>query len=284
MKKSILLFCMFLNISIYAQEKSFAPNENAERSFVAFTVGGIFPMGNFASTADPGLGIIFGGDFPGFAKIGYHAEIEGTKFFTSNFGITGMAGFGFNAFDKNAYQNLANSSNVDPFPDPNVTTTENFSFSNYRHIFIMIGPSVGFRQGKISFEGRFLFGIMNTTFFNGVANQTTTTETTDSAGNPFTRIETMKSSLSASSSTSLALSIGATFRYSLNEHWGLLFKAETIWTTQKYTVKETDTYTSNDPSYNYYNYYNYQQPSNPVTNINMPITMFNIGVCLAYEF
>ena len=282
MKKSILLFCMFLNISIYAQEKSFAPNENAERSFVAFTVGGIFPMGNFASTADPGYGIVLGGDFPGFAKTGYHAEIEGTKFFTPNFGIAGMAGFGVNAFDKTAYQNLSSNANVDPFPDPDVTSTQSFSFNNYRHIFFMVGPSVGFSQGKISFEGRFLFGIMNSTFFNGVMNQTTSTKTTDSIGNPFTRVETTNSTLSASSSTSLALSLGATLRYSLNEHWGLLFKVETIWATQKYTVKEKDTYTTNDPNYSNYSYYD---PSAvPPLNITLPMTMFNMGVGLTYEF
>ncbi len=289
MKKSILLFCMILSVSIYAQEKSLVPNETAERSFVAFSVGGIFPVGNFGNTSLGFYGFSPGADFPGFAKIGYHVELEGTKMLTANFGISGMIGYGFNAFDKEAFESSDNYIYSLYNSDPNINYQHNGTYDNYHHLFMMVGPSVGFRLDKLSLDARFLFGVINSSFFNYTTNDVTTTyNATDPNTNAtYTNIETDKRVGTAPASTALALSLGASLRYSMTAHLAMLFKTELIWGTLKYDSKYTETTTSNDPYYtnsNYnYNYY-YMGFIQPTTNINMPFTMFNMGIGLAYEF
>ncbi len=272
MKKIILVCFIALNFSAFAQEKNL---DTKERSFVAFSAGGIFPMGTFASTA-PSIGSYLGSDFPGFAETGFHLEVEGSKFLTNNFGISGMIGFGYNAFDKNAYENLTNL-NGTTYNDPNQQIQQSVNFDNYHHIFVMIGPTAGFRQGKIAFDGRFLFGAMNTSFFNGSFTQTTTT--TDYSSGQVTSVQTDKDALSAPSSTSLAFSVGISLRYSITDQLALLFKAEGIWASQKYNVKDNATSTYGDPVNGYSSSTDVQ-----TTNISMPISMFNIGIGIAREF
>jgi hypothetical protein len=267
-----------LTLSLLLLISAFASAQ--ERSYLAVSVGPALPIGNFGVS---GSSNFFNYQIPGFAKTGYHFEADGTKFFSPNFGISGMVGMAENNFDKTAYESYYNGSAIPALSSymSNQNVNSDYNIKNYYHVFAMVGPTIGYKQDKVSVDARFLMGALYTTYPN-LEYTITSSSVGYYNGQSFNQLTVEKGSAAAPAVASLALSLGAVFRYKIAANMSFLFKTEYIWASQGFNPKTTHSVVSNDPNLNS----SYQYYSNQLSSVekDVSVTLFNIGMGLGYEF
>ena len=253
MKKAfVLLLVSFFSIGLFAQEQT------QLRSFIAISAGVSIPLGPFSEVSSQSSQI------PGFATTGYAVSLDAIKYLSAN------VGFGVKGFYGSHSTNAAAITSYYSSPDGSYSVS-NLSSDNYSEFGFMVGPALGFSQGKISVDFQFLAGIMSTVYANKSYSELSNNSRLTSSANV---------DESAASVTDFSLGASMQLRYSISSHWGLVFRADYINSNQVFSIESNYVVLG---SYN--GTYNYSGPRSPaVLSAQMPIRFVNTCVGLAYEF
>ncbi len=253
MKKAFsLLLASFFSIGLFAQEQT------QLRSFISISGGVSIPLGPFSEVSSQPSQI------PGFATTGYAVSLDAIKYLSAN------VGFGVKGFYGSHSTNAAAITSYYSSPDGSYYAS-NLSSDNYSEFGFMVGPAVGFSQGKVSMDFQFLAGVMSTGYASRNYNEI--------SNNPYL-FSSANVDENAVSVTDFALGASMQLRYSLSTNLGLVFRADYINSNQVFSIERAYVITSSGNGNT-----KYAGPaSEAAISMQMPVRFVNTCIGLAYEF
>ncbi|HXC06800.1 MAG TPA: outer membrane beta-barrel protein [Bacteroidia bacterium] len=162
---------------------------------VGVSVGAAMPMGAYGSTAKLAAGDTAHAN--GFAKTGFHFDVNAGYYFTSNVGAMIQIGGNMNGFNMTAYNTTYGITN-------STATASSYYVGSY-----LVGPTLRFPLGdKMGFSARILVGLMT-------LKDSKWSDTQTFLGTTYTTTEQWNTA------SAFAYNIGASIKYNLTDKMGL---------------------------------------------------------------